>query len=612
MKPKVKFTPKNKSSNSISIVDKHPMFFTSTLLGILVFALYGWTSTFGWGLDDITFVYSTIKKIDSNWDGLSTLFLQKYGQYDYRPVTMTTFWLEYKYFGDIIPGKSHLINAGLYAILVIQLFRFVVMADFLKTTEKNYALAILAVFFFIIHPIHVGVVANIKSRDNLLSMLLGVTALIQFVLFFKDRKWYRVFLVVLFLLLALFSKADAYAFWAIMLLYFFVYKADYRNFFTKPNLLIVLLNLLLVVFILILDSMIRNSVTASNPIQRMYNDSPLFENDSFVNHLSFSFTTMLLYLKFLLIPHGYYFYFGYNQIPLVSLFSLQNIISFLVYVSIFIYCVKQFKTNKIYLFSFFFFLLSIAYAANLLVIVSGIMMDRYCFIASFGFFLGIAAFLMEKLQISNWKIMLDKRLWIVFAVWIVATYYRTSAWKDVDTLFNRDIASLQQSAQANAMFAGYQINTALFNNLSNSDKSKKMELAETYVDKALQINNKNKFALESKGICRTFFNDDIHAIPFLLKAINVDSNYTGPYNNLGIAYRNISKIDSALYFFGIAMNKEDAFSYPANNYVKMLSIKQEYTSIDSVFSVLLKRFPNDERLKIKIDKWDSYKIWEYD
>ena len=129
---------------------------------------------------------------------------------------------------------------------------------------------------------------------------------------------------------------------------------------------------------------------------------------------------------------------------------------------------------------------------------------------------------------------------------------------------------MKNSAHANAVIAGYYINTALFNNLDMETAIRKMKLAENYVDKSLAINSNNKFALESKGMCRTYFNDDMTAIPFLKNAIKSDSNYTGSYNNLGIAYRNISNIDSALFFFGIAMNKENAFSFPANNYIQML------------------------------------------
>ena len=149
----------------------------------------------------------------------------------------------------------------------------------------------------------------------------------------------------------------------------------------------------------------------------------------------------------------------------------------------------------------------------------------------------------------------------------------------------------------------------MFGNYTKEEKSAKILAGEQYIDKALKIGDKDKFAFESKALCKIFFNKDREAIPYLNKAIQVDSNYTGPYNNLGLAYRNISEIDSALIYFGIGMNRDILYSYPAINYVQMLIAKQRYSSVDNTLTVLQSRFPNDQHLNQDINNWKQHNKW---
>lgn len=583
------------------------------LLVLLAVLLYGWTYTFGWGLDDLEFIYNPIWKIENNWHGISTLLAEKYGQYDYRPVTLFTFWVEKRCFGDIIPSYSHLINAILYGVLIVQIFRFILKAEFYDNKKKLFALALLTSILFLVHPSHVSVVANIKSRDNILSCLFGISALIQSVNYFNDRKWWRILLFLLLIISALFSKVDAFSFGVIAVVYFLMYKFKWEEGVkTQSKILLKYFLLFSSIYVLtmILMALFQNSFVESSPEYRYYLDSPLVENDSFLNRISLSLTTLFYYLKFMIIPHGYYFYFGINQVPLTSLFSIVNVVSFVIYISLFLFSIKKYRENKLYLFSFLFFMLTIGYAANFFRIVSGILMDRYSFIASLGFCLGLSTLIIDKLKITDWKVVLDKKIIILFLVLISATIYRTTAWKDIETLFHRDIAALYNSAHAQAVMGGLYIRKGLFDNLSKEESDTMMKIGEKYINKSIEINPKNKFGLESKGICRTYFGDDETAKYYLHKAIQVDSAYTGPYNNLGIAYRNLNELDSAILYFGIAMNKDEMFSYPANNYIDMLIRKERYSAIDSTFNVLVSRFPNDNYLANKIYEWKTQKVWK--
>ncbi|MBK9759998.1 MAG: hypothetical protein IPO90_08525 [Flavobacteriales bacterium] len=65
------------------------------------------------------------------------------------------------------PGVHHLVNVLLYALTGLVLLRMLRRSVFLDHPMAAFAAALL----FIFHPIHTEVVANIKSRDELLSLL---------------------------------------------------------------------------------------------------------------------------------------------------------------------------------------------------------------------------------------------------------------------------------------------------------------------------------------------------------------------------------------------------------------------------------------------------------
>jgi hypothetical protein len=90
----------------------------------------------------------------------------------YRPLSLVTFALEKEYFGDA-PHTSHMINVLLYALCGIFIYLF--LKQLFKNAEEKYArmklLPIIATLLFIAHPIHTEAVANIKGRDEIMSML---------------------------------------------------------------------------------------------------------------------------------------------------------------------------------------------------------------------------------------------------------------------------------------------------------------------------------------------------------------------------------------------------------------------------------------------------------
>jgi preprotein translocase subunit SecG len=227
------------------------------LLFFLCVFIYANTINHKYAYDDKTNIYSNtvvqkgiagLPEIVSKgslygWD--KSNFLQ------YRPVLLITFAIEKSVFGQN-PTSGHLINILLYGILCVFIFRF--LLDVLSA-YPSYVSALITLLF-IVHPLHTEVVANIKSRDEILSMLFGILSLILFLKFSRLKKSKHLLSSLLCYFLSFHSKESGYLFLAIfpVVMYFFTplnLKTIVKN--TLPYLLVASIGI--AIRLLVLDSL---------------------------------------------------------------------------------------------------------------------------------------------------------------------------------------------------------------------------------------------------------------------------------------------------------------------------------------------------------------------
>ncbi len=107
-------------------------------------------------------------------DGLARIWLEPWASPQYYPVTLSSFWLEYRLWGQA-PRGYHLTNVLLHAASAVLVWRIL----------RRLAVpgAWVASAFFALHPVHVESVAWITERKNVLSGLFFLLSLLAWLSF---------------------------------------------------------------------------------------------------------------------------------------------------------------------------------------------------------------------------------------------------------------------------------------------------------------------------------------------------------------------------------------------------------------------------------------------
>jgi tetratricopeptide (TPR) repeat protein len=485
----------------------------------------------------------------------------------YRPLSFVTFAIEWQFFGQN-PHISHIINVFLYALLVgiVFLFTNLLIENFFSNSFKNKPVlaAYLLAFLFSIHPIHTEVVANIKGRDEILSMLFGFSALFLFLKKYETNNWYHAILIFILFFLALLSKEIAITYIFIFWLISFYKKTSFKGIFQNKLMILALLAALLYLFL-------RAKYTASsvNSFTTEILNNP-FVNATFSERWGTILYSFWMYLKLLLVPypltHDYYF----NQIPLVSMMSIWFIFGILLLGLLLFYLYKTRYERGVLQFGILFFISTFSIVSNIPFTVGIIMNERFMFLPSYGFLI-IFVFGLLKLISKNKNVGL-----LVFSIFFIffsiTTLLRNRAWKNNQTLFETDAITSNQSAKVATSLGGiyadmldtlkYESQKEFYKIESKKWLTHSLNIYPTHSQTWLLLGN-----LYYKG---KISNDS--AILMYKKALEYrPGGFFDGYFNLGVVYFNNNQFDSALVYIEKAYQVDPKNSETKELYARLLA-----------------------------------------
>ncbi len=485
-------------------------FWVIPILLILPFMLYGMSITYGYVLDD-KLVLSENNFVKKGLDGIGDIFsTESFTGYlgeqkdlvvgaRYRPLSIASFATEYHFFG-LNPRLSHFLNILFYGLSGLLLFR--ILALFLpdkKGSPWYLALPFVAALFFILHPIHTEVVANIKGRDEILTLLLALaTFYYSFRFAVYQKKLGLLFSGVLFFL-ALMAKENAITFLAVIPLTLILFtKTD-----TKRILITLApLGIAVVAYLLIRWSVIGYLLDSGKEITGIMNNP--FYGLSWNEKYAMISYTLGKYLQLLFFPHPLtHDYYPY-QVPVMTWADWRAILALVLNLGLVAIAIRWFRKLPILSWSILYYFATLSIVSNVVFPVGAPMNERFVYMSSVGFCLALAylvvAFIPNRLPLEA-----PRRRWLSIGIiglialgFSVKTITRVPAWENAMTLNRAAIKVSTNSARANSYMA-YSLYQAGLKATVAANKKALFEEATPYVDRALEIYPEYTDALTCKG-----------------------------------------------------------------------------------------------------------------
>ena len=569
----------------MGIVEKLENVFTeSSTAKIAIFLLvsiiivYGQSFGYDYNLDD-QLVYQNMPATRHILKGLNAIFHSRFAFVDYRPVSVSTFYLEYILLGKSNPYFSHVVNVFLYFLLCISVFYLIRKLNIFY----GFKYIFFSLLLFTLHPIHVSVVCNLKNRDNLLSMLFSIIVIIIFLTIIRRRKYYLWPILMLLFVLATWSKLDAVFLVLVLPAIYYYEKFDPK----KP--LTLLYAFLLFIFFSIFFTQITSWSESYVPlIENNYTinsitENPYIHNFSWVNRVKLTGITFLQYIRFFIIPFGYRFYYGTGYLPTDHFFTFSNILGNMLLIvsvlSVLYLCIIKSKTG----FLLFWILASLAYCLQIIHPVPGLFADRYAFIASLGFCTLLVYTITEILPIQDrYK---DVFLLFIVGIYFFFSFFSCAKWKNFDTLFTTDMPHLSTTYEPNRMTATTYLDLAN-KEINRIEQQDYLQKSIKYAQQARALYKGDNYMLHLLGTVYYMKGDFPEAISYLQQAIEMNPKDVVAAYSLADVYLSSGNATLAASYYDTVFTQDKSLENIAYKVVDAYCKAGNFMKADSVNEVI--------------------------
>jgi len=556
----------------------------SALLMVFCFLLYGNTLNHEYTQDDAIVIYDNMYTTQGisgipgilKYDTFKGFFkvegkdkLVSGGRY--RPFTLIMFAIEWQLFkkqkltetgqiakdadGNILyegrPFVGHFVNILLYVLTTILVYLLVLnLLGKGRSDLRAFTVALIAALIFAAHPLHTEAVANIKGRDEILT-LLGALAAAYYSLmaFYKKNNTLEIAVFVCFFI-ALMSKENAITFLGVIpLMYWFFTDAKLGKIIVKtlPFFGAAILFLIIRFSILGADLGDDSNELMNNPFIKVVGNQ--YVDFSLGEKMATIIFTLGKYLQLLILPHPLTHDYYPRHVEIMSFGNIKVILSLLAYLAMTVYAFIGLRKKDPVSFGILFFLMTTSIISNIVFPVGTNMSERFMFMPSVGFtfILGILGWRLAKklnnpksiTSVSQLTVVLGLTAFITVAFGI-KTVVRNMAWKDNYTLFTTDIETSQNSAKLRNAVGGEMI--AQSSKPENKNKETEMlRTAQVHLKEAIKIHPNYKAAYLLLGNSSNYLKEYEQAIKYYNQALAIDANDANAFNNLGITYRDAGK-----------------------------------------------------------------------
>ncbi|NCX96171.1 MAG: tetratricopeptide repeat protein [Chitinophagia bacterium] len=479
----------------------------------------------------------------------------------YRPLSLITFAIEQQILGlpaveDVDYNKGvkgiymseeaekklsfdmhvrHFISTLLYAlcgILLLYTLRYILLPG-------HKAVAFVATLLFVINPIHTEVVANVKSRDEILSVIFICLTLISAHKYYATKQTKQLILGLVYFFLGLLSKEFAATLLILIPLLFYIHHKE------SIGKCVTLLLPYLLPFAIYIG--LRSIATTTGPVKTepdIMNNPYLWATG--VQKFASEVVVMLRYLGLLFFPHPLSSDYGYKQLPYSELTDPLFWISLVVNGGLIALMFRYLAKRHLLAIPFVIYFTNLLLVSNIFFNLGGTMGERLMFHSSIGFCMAVAWY--GNMAVEKWIAAPAMRFNVVAGCLVAIiglsgfkTITRNAEWSSDKVLFLADVKTVPNSIIAN-----------------NNAASACIEMGDNEKDTAKQ---------------RTWY---VKGIAYSNKAILLYKDYVNGYLNRGVCEYKIGKADEAVADWDFVRSKypnhpslDYFFNIVGNYYFKM-------------------------------------------
>lgn len=315
------------------------------------------------------------------------------------------------------------------------------------------------------------------------------------------------------------------------------------------------------------------------------------------------FATLGEYFRLMIFPYELSFYYGYAKTDTYNLKTIWIWIIILIHLGMIFLAIFHLKKKPIISIGVFWYLLCILLFSNWVELVAGMVGERLVFTASAGFCIFIVGIIFWIKPDLNFKKpgIVGISLIFILVLFTGRTIVRNTDWKDTLTLMGNDINHLNNSSQANNIYAMHLMAESTNNrSLTVSQIQEMQEKAIEHFNQAIEIwpNYFNVYIDKARALM--VMGNFQPAIKSLEKAIEIDPKNEYSYYIIVDAFDKVGDGESYLKYGKILFDfrkNEQTYGVLARGYY--LTNNKEKSK--EILLEALQKYPNSEPLKYNLN-----------
>lgn len=454
----------------------------------------------------------------------------------YRPLTPIMFAIGWQLFGDN-PLVGHIWNILYYALIGLLIFELIRRFNKKKGIDWT-MIGFLSALLFIAHPVHTEVVANIKGRDEIITLLFSLISLYAIWKSIDSKKMMWQITAAIAMFLACMAKENAVTYLAIIPLTLWYFK-DLSILQSAKATMAPLIGFLLFLAI-------RTSVLGFNfgdaPNELMNNPFLKVVNGSYIPFSTSEFLATVLftlgkYIQLLFFPHPLTHDYYPRHIEIMNFGDITVWLSIIMYMCLIIFAIIGIRKKTIVSYGILYFLATISIVSNIVFPIGTNMSERFLFMPSIGFALVVSYLLCSHIQNATMRYGIAGLIILLFSI---KTYDRNSAWENDFILFNTDKHISINSAKINNAAAG-SLSTKAYRETNVTLKQEMLNEAILRCDRAISIHPNYKNAYLIKANAFHYLDNFKEAEKFYDVALSLDPGFEEAIRNSAINYRALGR-----------------------------------------------------------------------